>query len=474
MTEETRAKTHDGIPQDVATGIEAHGIDYIPVHERYGRARQLIGVWATSQANYLVLAMGGVLVAMGLSFWQSVIVIVIGNLFAILTGFVSASGPVSGTPSQVIQRALFGVRGNLFNQVFTGWMVNVMFLAINWISAAFIIFDVLDRVGVTVDTLAKAIIISALAAVTLIISVYGYNFITRAYGVISWAFLVVFGVAAVLLVTLVKGDPTSAPAATGADLWVLGFAGVALLASTPISYTNGADFARYLPQHTPMRNIVGSVAVGYFVPSAALSILGAYVVAALQAEDPQKAIESVLPSWFSPLFTIAVVVGTIANNAMTAYSSGLVLQTLGIKLKRSITVIADGVFGVLITLLAVLVWQDFVKAVNNIMELIIVTVAPLISLYLADMWLRRNRYDGPALEAGRVGGQYWYQGGVNVAGFVAFFAGFGAALLTVWTDFYVGPINDALGGVDISLEVGITLPAIIYIALMGRKLRAIA
>jgi purine-cytosine permease-like protein len=471
MADSTGAKTHDGIPQDAGLGIEAHGIDHIPTSERYGRPRQLIGVWATSQANYLVLAMGGVLVSMGLGFWQAVAVIVIGNLFAILTGFVSASGPASGTPSQIIQRSLFGVRGNLFNQVFTGWMVNVMFLAINWISAAFIIFDVLDRVGVKVDTLGKAVIISALAVVTLVISVYGYNFITKSYGIISWAFLVVFGVAAVLLITLVKGDPSAAPAASGHDIWVLGFAGVSLLASTPISYTNGADFARYLPQNTPMRNIVGSVAVGYFVPSVALSILGAYVVAAAKASDPQTAIESVLPGWFSPLFTVAVVVGTIANNAMTAYSSGLVLQTLGIKLKRSITVIADGVFGVFITLLAVLVWQDFVKAVNNIMELIVVTVAPLISLYLADMWLRRNKYDGRELEAGRIGGAFWFMGGVNVYGFIAFFAGFGAALLTVWTDFYVGPLNSVFNGVDISLEAGIILPAVIYIALMWNELR---
>jgi NCS1 family nucleobase:cation symporter-1 len=465
----TEAKTHDGIPLDTSGGIEAHGIDHIPANERYGRARQLIGVWATSQANYLVLVMGGVLVSMGMNFWQALAVTVIGNLFAIMTGFISATGPASGTPSQVIQKALFGPKGNLFSQVFTGWMVNVIFLALNWTGAAYIIFAVLDRWGIMTDDLIKGVVISVLAAITLIISVYGYNFITKSYKYISWSFLVIFGLATVFLLTAVKGDVNSVPPLTGPDFWVMAFAGVSLMACTPISYTNGADFSRYLPANTPIRNIVGSVAVGYMVPSIALSALGAYVTAALQAEDPQTAIEGLLPSWFSPLFTIAVVIGTVANNAMTAYSSGLVLQTVGIKLRRSITVIADGIFGVIITLLAVVVW-DFIDAMNTLMQLIVVTVAPLMSLYLADMWLRRNKYDGRALEFATPTSQYWYSNGYNIAGIVAFLAGFGAALLSVYTTFYEGPVLGLLGGIDISFEVGIIIPAIIYIAAKRNKL----
>ncbi|MEN9604201.1 MAG: hypothetical protein RL545_890, partial [Actinomycetota bacterium] len=375
----------------------------------------------------------------------------------------------SGTPSQIIQKALFGPKGNLFSQVFTGWMVNVIFLALNWTGAAYIIFAVLDRWGIKTDDLIKAVVISVLAAITLIISVYGYNFITKSYKYISWSFIVIFGLATVFLLTAVKGDVNAVPPLTGPDFWIMAFAGVSLMACTPISYTNGADFSRYLPANTPIRNIVGSVAVGYMVPSIALSALGAYVTAALQAEDPQTAIEGLLPAWFSPLFTIAVVIGTVANNAMTAYSSGLVLQTVGIKLRRSITVIADGIFGVIITLLAVVVW-DFIDAMNTLMQLIVVTVAPLMSLYLADMWLRRNKYDGRALEFATPTSQYWYTNGYNIAGIVAFLAGFGAALLSVYTTFYEGPILGLLGGIDISFEVGIIIPAIIYIAAKRNKL----
>ena len=278
-------KTHDGIPQDAAVGIEAHGIDHIPTSERYGRARQLIGVWATSQANYVVIVVGGALVSMGMNFWQAVGVIVLGNLFAIMTGFVSASGPASGTPSQIIQRALFGPRGNLVNQVFTGWMVNVIFLAINWTSAAYIIFAMLDRWQIKTDTVTKAVVIIALAILTLIVSVYGYNFITRSFVVTSWIFLGIFSIAGVMLLTVHAGSVNAAPPLTGWDFWVAAFAGVSVLACTPISYTNGADFARYLPAHTQMRKIVASVAFGFMVPSVLLSVLGAYVVCLLYTSD---------------------------------------------------------------------------------------------------------------------------------------------------------------------------------------------
>lgn len=470
MTEAPQTQPmHDGIPLDTGGGVEAHGIDHIPANERYGHPRQLIGIWATSQANYVVLVMGGVLVSLGLSFWQALGVIIVGNLFSIMTGFISATGPASGTPSQIIQRALFGPKGNLINQVFTGWMVNVIFLALNWTGAAYIVFAVLDRWGYATETWVKALVIVVLAVVTLVISVYGYNFITKSYAAISWSFLAIFGLAIIFLLTTVHGDVNSVKPITGMDFWVIAFAGVSLMGSTPISYTNGADFSRYLPHNTSLKKIVWAVAGGYMVTSVSLSALGAYVTAALQAKDPQTAIESQLPVWFSPLFALAVVVGTVANNAMTAYSSGLVLQTVGVKLRRSITVIADGIFGVIVTLLAVLVW-DFVDAMNTMLQLIVVIVAPLMSLYLADMWLRRNRYDGRSLEAVTETGPYWYQNGFNLAGIVSFLAGLAGAMLTVFTDFYQGPVLNVLGGIDISFEVGLILPALIYIAWMRKRI----
>ncbi|MEV6230804.1 hypothetical protein AB0L88_23375 [Saccharopolyspora shandongensis] len=44
--------------------------------------------------------------------------------------------------------------------------------------------------------------------------------------------------------------------------------------------------------------------------------------------DPQAALASIMPAWIAPVFVIAVVVNTMANNDMTAYSAGLCMQSI--------------------------------------------------------------------------------------------------------------------------------------------------
>ncbi|ABG95649.1 possible allantoin transporter, NCS1 family protein [Rhodococcus jostii RHA1] len=128
-----RAVTPGETPRaDRAGRVETHGIDFIPDSERHGRARDLFAVWAAPNVSYLALVVGGALILMGLSFWQALAVIVAGNLFSILTGIVAASGPASGTPSEVITRAIFGIRGNRVNILVTSWFISVCYLALNW------------------------------------------------------------------------------------------------------------------------------------------------------------------------------------------------------------------------------------------------------------------------------------------------------------------------------------------------------
>ncbi|MFC9355982.1 cytosine permease [Rhodococcus sp. NPDC057014] len=138
------AKSATTPPTDRAGQVETHGIDFIPDSERHGRARDLFAVWAAPNVSYLALVVGGALILMGLSFWQALAVIIVGNLFSILTGIVAASGPASGTPSEVITRAIFGIRGNRVNILVTSWFISVCYLALNWAAASYTAFRLLD------------------------------------------------------------------------------------------------------------------------------------------------------------------------------------------------------------------------------------------------------------------------------------------------------------------------------------------
>ncbi|WP_309056147.1 cytosine permease, partial [Streptomyces sp.] len=138
--------------------VEAHGIDHIPDAERHGHPRALFSVWAAANVNYLSLVIGGALILMGLTLGQALAVIVVGNLFWLLTGLLATSGPAAGAPSEVITRALYGVLGNRVNNAIGGWLVSVCYFALNLAAAATAAFALVERTGLTATTPVKVVV----------------------------------------------------------------------------------------------------------------------------------------------------------------------------------------------------------------------------------------------------------------------------------------------------------------------------
>ncbi|NEA51529.1 cytosine permease [Streptomyces sp. SID10815] len=449
---------------DRTARVEAHGIDHIPDSERRGRPRELFSVWAAANVNYLSLVVGGALVLMGLNLWQAIAVIVVGNAFWVLTGVLAVSGPAAGTPSEVITRAMYGVRGNRVNNAIVGWLISVCYFALNLAAAASAAFSLVGDAGIPVNTGVKSAVVVVIAALTLTISVYGHALIMRLYLPITLALTAVFLVVAVCVVghTDFTYVPDQAP--HGTDLWAVVLSGVALVASGPLSYTTSADFSRYLPRTTSARAIVGWTALGGFLPGTVVCSLGALAATAVDMTDPQSALQKILPGWFTPVFLLALILGTIAINALTAYSAGLALQAVGVRIRRSLSVLVDGTVSVSLTLYALLV-SNFLDTVNNVLQLTVALLGPSMAVYATDIVLRRNRYDGPALMDERPGGPFWYSGGVNRAGAIALLGGTAAAALCLDTPYCTGPVAAALGGVDLALPVGLAVAAGLYAAL---------
>ncbi|MFF8731533.1 purine-cytosine permease family protein [Streptomyces sp. NPDC015171] len=445
-------------------GIEAHGIDHIPDSERRGRPRELFPVWAAANVNYLSLVVGGALVLMGLTLWQALAVIVVGNLFWLLTGLLAIPGPAAGTPSEVVTRALYGVRGNRVNNAVTGWMISVCYFALNLAAAATAAFSLVDRAGLPVNTAVKAAVVVLIAAVTLAISVYGHAAIVRLYVPITLVLTAVFAVLGVAVLRHTDFGHAPGRPLTGTALWATLLAGVALIASGPLSYTTSADFSRYLPRSTPAKAVAGWTALGGFLPGLVVCGLGACAATAVDMSDPESSLQRLLPGWFRPVFLLALVLGTIALNALTAYSAGLALQAVGIRIRRSLSVLVDGAVSVSLTLYALLV-SDFLDTVGDVLQLTVVLLGPSTAVYATDILLRRNRYDGPALADESPAGPFWYTGGVNWSGALALGAGVTASALCVDT-VYTGPVAAALGGVDLALPAGLVAASAVYALLM--------
>jgi len=101
-------------------------------------------------------------------------------------------------------------------------------------------------------------------------------------------------------------------------------------------------------------------------------------------------------------------------------------------------------------------------------------LGPSLAIYAADILLRRNHYDGVALNDEAPGSTYWFSHGFNWAGVCALVIGTGVAVLCVNTPDFVGPISNLLDGADISSRVGPALAAGIYAAMTLRQRRAAA
>ncbi|MBS1898347.1 purine-cytosine permease family protein [Microbacterium sp. MMO-10] len=464
------ALTHP-VPTDSATRVETHGIDYIPNAERHGRARDLFAVWAAPNVNFLAVVIGVTLVLLGLNLWQALLVIVIGNLFSVITGIVAGSGPAAGTPSEIITRAMYGITGNRFNVAIAGWLISVCYLAINWAAATTVAVGLLGRLGVASNGWTIAISAIVIAAATMVISVYGHGLIMRLYQPLAILLAVIFAGMAVFVVGGAQWNYAPAHPLHGLELVAMMAAGIALVASGPLSYTNSADFARYLPAATRVRDVALWTTLGMVIPGVLATFVGVLAASSVDMSDPEAGLEKFLPGWFAPIFLISVIVGTIANNAMTAYSSGLALQAVGIRLPRSRTVLLDGTVGVLMTLFALLVW-NFLDSVSSALQLAVTVLAPVMGVYLADMLWRRNRYDGAALADDSRGSRFWFTGGVHIPGAVAVLVGIGASLMCSATLVFTGPIAAALGGIDLSVPVGLLVPFVLYLLLVRRSPRS--
>src|SRR5215831_2615817 len=92
--------------------VEQRGIDLIPDAERKMKPSGLFWLWAGAVFNVEFFFYGTLIMFFGLSVWQALLAIGVGNLFYALLGFASLQGPETGTTAFMVSRAPFGQNGN--------------------------------------------------------------------------------------------------------------------------------------------------------------------------------------------------------------------------------------------------------------------------------------------------------------------------------------------------------------------------
>jgi len=449
--------------------IEARGIDHIPNAERHGHARELFLVWMAPNIMYLDVILGGAMMKLGLGIWPAIVVIILGNAYWLLVGLVSISGSRSGTAGAVIMRAMFGVRANRVNVAVCVWAIMVAYEAVNLSMGGLAGFALIKAVGIDPTFAWKLAMVLAISVATITISVYGHQTIVSLSGYFTVGLALCFGMLAWFVQKHVNLHYTPPGSPTSSTEWATAFVGLAIIASSPMSWPTGADYTRYLPVNTSAKGIVIWTTLGCFVPAVLLSVLGALAGTAVDMTDPQTSFAAILPSWFYPIFLLVIIVSSITNNVITAYSSGLALQAVGINARRAVTVGIDGVVAVSLTIYALFI-SNFFDSLNNFLSLSVAVLGPCIAIYVTDSFLRRHRYNGLHLGDESPQSPFWYDNGIRWSGVVA--EGFGtvAALLCINSPVLVGPIARALKGADLSAIAGPVIAAGLYFA-MARDAR---
>jgi len=449
--------------------FEQRGIDYIPVSERRGKPLDLTWMWAGALFNVEYVVYGALIITFGLSFWQAALVIAVGNLSYLVAGLGSVQGPSAGTSAFAITRASFGPNGARGVSVFN-WITQVGYETEGLALIVLAGLALADKAGVHTSTGLKVGLIVVAAALQLLLPLMGHGTMLRILRFMVLPFVALFIVLAILALP-------KAHLGGGANAsWQTMMVALALILSAG-GYgwvMNANDYSRYLPTNASKKKIVWSVALGGYIPSTLLGLLGAAVATAVpSASDPIGGLPHAFSSWFLVPYLIFIIFQLFAINSIDLYSSGLTLQAIIPKIKRWQCVILDTTVAGALTAVAIFS-SSFNTFLTDFLLFMIIWIAPWVAIFLVDWFMRRGGYDNRSLLNGRAG-IYWRKGGIHVPGVLAQLVGMIAAAswlnTTVWQGPLVGassPSGPAANGADFSVFMGALFGGVVYYFLARR------
>ncbi len=452
----TTSPTQDPVvPGNLPRGIEANGINTIAEAERTSRPHDLFWPWFASNVGVFGISYGAFVLFDGLSLWQSLLAGILGIVVSfLLVGVVAIAGPRGSAPTMVVSRAAFGVRGNRLAAILS-WLLTVGWEVFLVVIGTLAVASVCGRLGLGSGTGVKIAGIAVIAGLTIIGGVTGFQLIMRMQGAIT----VIAGVLTVVVMALTAshihlGTVTGLPGGSTAS-----FFGAVVLAATGFGLGwvyAGADYSRYLPRGTSRRSIVGWTAFGGAVGPVILLSFGVLLAGSSKtlengiANNPVGALSAALPHWFLVPFIVLTVLGLVGATVMDVYSSGLNLQSAGLRLPRHYAALIDGT---LMTAGSVYVvfyaHSSFLDQFEGFLITLGVPVGAWLGVFVADVLMRRRDYAELDLydPSGRYGDVRWWPLALIVIGSAV---GFGMVVASSsvhwlsWQGYLLGPLG--LGG----------------------------
>ena len=187
--------------------VEMNGINVISESERKGHPRDLFWPWFAANISVLGLSYGAFVLAFGISFWQALVVGVVGIVLSFLAcGFISVAGKRGSAPTMVLSRAAFGVNGNKLPAAIS-WLLTVGWETVLVILATLATATVFKQLGWGGGNGTKVVALILVVGLTIFGGVMGFDLIMRMQTLIT----IVTGVATVVLSRSSRTRSTGTP-----------------------------------------------------------------------------------------------------------------------------------------------------------------------------------------------------------------------------------------------------------------------
>ena len=406
----------------ISNSIEVNGINFISESERKGSAKSLFWPWVAANVSFLALSYGSFFLGFGISFWQATAAAIIGTLGSFsLVAISSLAGKRANAPTMTLSRAAFGVKGNvlpgfLSYLIFVGWETVLVSLAT---LASETVFT--RAIGINPD-LSKIMGFLLAGGLTVLGGVLGFKVIMRIQFYLTLITLALTLGYITLTIDQVNWSAVSA-LPTGSTQ---GFIGALIFAITGIGLGwvgCAADYSRYLPRKTSSKAVVGWTIFGASVVPIILVIYGSLLAGSSKvlndqvASDPIGALTTLLPTWYLIPFAFVAILGLIGGAILDLYSSGLVLVSIGLPVKRHIAASIDGVIMTIGTIYLVWFASDFFVPFQGFLITLGVPVAVWSGLFVADVFMRKSYSEDELFDSkGRYGAYNFKSIGLVVFG----------------------------------------------------------
>jgi NCS1 nucleoside transporter family len=456
---------------------DIHSVDPIPDADRDSTGPQQMWIWAGANIAPVNWALGALGIVLKLGLWETIAVIVLGNLIgcAIFAAF-TVMGHKTGVNQMVLCRFAFGRRGAYLPSALM-FLTTLGWIGVNTYFPVKIAVAILGQFGIADSVATNMVVITVVVLLQMLIGVYGFYAIRtfEKYTVpITVAIMVLMSILAWSQPGVVNWGLTST-LAPGAHLAMLTLLMTAIGVGWGISWVTWAsDYSRFVPRTVSSKAVFWYSYVGMFVPTVWLAILGATLASVTLDTDPAKMVSAVFGGITSVLVLLMVLHGPIATNILNVYSAALAALSMGVHLSRTAIALIVGIASYLVAIYFVFE-PSFAKAFDNWMISLLLWMSPFAGVIMADFYIkRRGQIDVPELYRAPEASAY---GDINWSGMVAFLVGLvgGWSVQNGLVPALQGPIaTGLLGGADLSWLVGILLSGGVYLALGSRALSATA